>query len=250
MQNPWVRIARRVLPRSVRRGIYRHTRWPPVGTVRFGSLARLTPVSRDWGSSRGVPVDRHYIERFLARQAGDIRGRVLEIKDASYTRRFGGAHVQRSDVLHPVDGNPDATIVGDLTTGEGIEQNAFDCVICTQTLHLTYDVRGSIATLERVLAPGGVALVTAPGISQISRHDMDRWGDFWRFTSASARRLFEERFPAEAVEVQAHGNVKTAVAFLHGLASRELTRADLDHDDPDYEVLIAIRVVKPQVRGR
>jgi SAM-dependent methyltransferase len=244
MPKPWVRIARRVLPRSLRRGIYRHTRWPPVGAVRFGSLDRLGPVTRDWGSSRGQPVDRYYIESFLERRADDIRGRVLEIKDATYTRRFGGSRVERSDVLHPVEGNPDATIVGDLTTGEGIEENAFDCVICTQTLHLVYDVAGAIASLARILAPGGVALATVPGISQISRHDMDRWGDFWRFTSKSARRLFEERFPAGSVQVDAYGNVKAAAAFLYGLASRELGDAELKHHDPDYEVLLAVRAVK------
>jgi len=86
--------------------------------------------------------------------------------------------------------------------------------------------------------------VTTPGISQISRHDMDRWGDFWRFTSASARRLFEERFSGDAVDVRSRGNVKAAVAFLHGLASRELRPKELERDDPDYELLITVRAIR------
>jgi hypothetical protein len=28
---------------------------PPVGLVRFGSLRRLTPISRDWGDDRADP---------------------------------------------------------------------------------------------------------------------------------------------------------------------------------------------------
>ena len=35
-------------------------------------------------------MDRHYIERFLAQHAVDVQGRVLEVGDDAYTRRFGG----------------------------------------------------------------------------------------------------------------------------------------------------------------
>src|SRR5215813_1540561 len=52
---------------------------PPVGWVRFGSLRRITPVSRVWGFDRGSAIDRYYIERFLAAHASDVRGHVLEI---------------------------------------------------------------------------------------------------------------------------------------------------------------------------
>ena len=65
-------------------------RVPPVGRVRFGDLRRLTPISRYFGFDRGLPVDRYYIERFLARNASEIAGRVLEVGDDGYTRRFGG----------------------------------------------------------------------------------------------------------------------------------------------------------------
>jgi hypothetical protein len=73
---------------------------------------------------------------------------------------------------------------------------------------------------------------------------MDRWGDFWRFTSLSARRLFEENFSAEDVTVHAYGNVFAAIAFLEGLALEELKPEELDHSDRDYELLIAVRAVK------
>ena len=47
------------------------TAWPPVGHVRFGSLRRLTPFSDEYGFDRGTPIDRHYIDDFLDRHAGD-----------------------------------------------------------------------------------------------------------------------------------------------------------------------------------
>jgi hypothetical protein len=67
-----------------------------VGAVGFGSLRRTEPISRDFGFVRGGPVDRYYIEGFLSRHAGDIAGRVLEIGDDTYTRRFGGGAVTQA----------------------------------------------------------------------------------------------------------------------------------------------------------
>ena len=237
-------LGRRLLPVDTRRKIVRLTRWPPVGHVRFGSLRRLRPISSDWGAERGQPIDRFYIERFLAQNAADIQGRVLEIGDNSYTRAFGGERVSRSDVLHVAEDRPQVTIIGDLVSGEQIPSDSFDCVILTQTLQAIYDVAGAIATVERILKPGGVVLATVPGISKISRYDMDRWGYYWSFTTASARRLFGTVFPRANVQVQAHGNVLTSIAFLHGLASEELQRSEVEGHDPDFEMLITIRAVK------
>jgi phytoene/squalene synthetase len=75
---------------------------------------------------------------------------------------------------------------------------------------------------------------------------MDRWGDCWRFTTLSARRLFEEAFSTANVEVKSYGNVLVASAFIHGLATEDLRREELDHYDRDYEVLITVRAVKSE----
>jgi SAM-dependent methyltransferase len=242
--------AKAVLPVRVRRWVRaqrrRWTVWPPVGFVRFGSLRRPQPISRVFGLDRGLPIDRYYIENFLGQYAEDIQGHVLEIGEDMYTRRFGDGRVVRSDVLHVQEGNPKATIVADLTCADSIWSDTFDCIIFTQTLQFIYDTRAAIRHLHRILKPGGVLLATFPGISQISRYDMDRWGDYWRFTTLSARRLFEEVFPPGNVTVQAYGNVLAAVAFLHGLAAEELRRQELDYRDPDYELAITVRGVKPR----
>ena len=70
------------------------------------------------GIGRGLPVDRYYIEQFLARHAGDIRGSVLEVGDDRYTRKFGGVAVTASDVLNVAAGHPQTTIVADLSRPE------------------------------------------------------------------------------------------------------------------------------------
>ena len=227
--------------------------WPPVGLVRFGNLRRVDPVSRSLGFDRGTPIDRYYIEDFLRRhgdEEGDIRGHVLEVGDDFYTRQFGkagitthaGRGVDHVDILHVDSTNPRASIVGDLTNLD-IEER-FDCIICTQTLLLIYDVRVAVRNLARMLKPGGVVLATVPGISQICRTEADMWGDYWRFTTLSARRMFEEAFPPENVIVEAYGNVLSAIAFLHGLSAADLKPRELDVRDNDYEVLIAVRAQK------
>jgi SAM-dependent methyltransferase len=237
-------IGNRLLPLSARRRLVRLTRWPPVGWVRFGQLRRLKPISTDWGTDRGQAIDRYYIERFLSRHQEDIGGRVLEIGDNSYTRAFGGERVTHSDVLHVAENRPHVTVIDDLTRGERLPSDSFDCVILTQTLQLIYDVPAALATVCRILKPGAVTLVTVPGISKISRYDMDRWGHYWSFTTRSVERLFEPHFRRANMQVKAHGNVLAAVAFLQGLAAEELAVEELDWVDPDYELLITVRAVK------
>ena len=238
----------RLVPARVRSwvGLLLHgsRRAPPPGWAHMGSLRRTSPISQFFGFDRGRPVDRYYIERFLAAHRADIRGRVLEVGDSAYTRRFGGDRVLQSDVLHARPGNPEATLVGDLCSGEGIPEGAFDCIVLTQVLPFVWDVPAAIRTAARALKPGGTLLVTAPGISQISRHDADRWGDFWRFTSQSIRRLFEAEFPTEHLDLTVFGNALSATAFLHGIATQELRARELDESHPDYEVIICVRAVR------
>ena len=230
--------------REVQRPEQRERR-PWIGEVSFGDLRRLRPISRRYGLNRGRPIDRYYIEAFLARQADEIRGHVLEIKDASYTRRYGGGRVSVSDVLDVAEDNRRATIVADLTRADHVPSDAFDCIIITQTLHFIYDVRSAIQTLHRILKPGGTLLATFPGISQTSCAKLDE-RYLWTFTRLSARQLFEEAFPAANIEIEAYGNVLVAVAFLHGLAVEELHQEELDYHDPDYENLISLKAVKSE----
>jgi SAM-dependent methyltransferase len=233
------------VPERIRRPIRRRWRsWRRQRSVRpvdMGGLRRITPVSRVWGSDRGRPVDRYYIEGFIERHRADIRGRCLEVGNDNYIRRFG-AGVTRTDILHIEQAHPRITIVGDLVTGEGLPSDAFDCIVLTQTLHEVYDVPAAVRTVHRMLQPGGVVLATAPGISGIIHPDAESWGDFWRFTTYSLERLFADA--GLTAEIRSHGNVLSSAAFLYGLASRELTTEELNATDPDYQLVLTVRAVK------
>lgn len=233
-----------IVHRVLKHNVWGELRSLPNHRIRFGSLRRLNPVSRDFGFARGQPVDRYYIEQFLATHAADIRGHVLEVEDSTYTRQFGGTRVTQSDVLHVREGEPKATLIADLTQAGHIQSDTFDCIILTQTLQFIFDLRAAVASVHRILKPGGVVLATVPGISQISRYDMERWGHYWSFTTQSVQRLLGEVFGSANVQVETRGNVLTAISFLHGLASRELDRNELDQSDPDYQLIITARAVK------
>ena len=222
-------LYRRLAPRSVRR----MPQLPP------------EPLSRRFGADRGRPLDRVYIERFLGAHAADIRGRVVEIYEPTYTQRFGGDRVTRGDVLDAAADAPRATLRGNLETGEGLPREAFDCFICTQTLSLVCDVRAALENARRALVPGGVLLATAPGISHRASAAIDEeFPDQWRFTAAGLRRVASDVFGTTCVEVSAWGNVAITAAFLYGAAEDDVDASLFERDDPDYELVIGLRAEK------
>lgn len=211
--------------------------------VEFGDLRQVEPLSPVWGLDRGKPLDRHYIESFLARHRDDIRGAVLEVKDPAYTVAFGGDRVTRSDVVDIDAANPRATVIADLTSA-ALPANSYDCFILTQTLGVIYDVRAALQTAYRVLTPGGVLLCTLPASGRISYEGAALDGDFWRFTEASTRRLFAEVMPVEDFDVIGFGNVLASTAFLYGLAPHELSEDELNANDPFFPIVYGVRAVK------
>ncbi len=245
-----IELAKQHLPREIRDWVVRQQRryrlqWPRRGSVHFGSFYRVTPISPIFGIDRGFPIERYYIEKFLDQHRGDVRGHCLELGDATYIKKFGKDRVTQIDVLHVVAGNPEATIVADLTHADHIPSNSFDCIIFTQALQMIYDMRAALGHLHRILKPGGVLLLTSHGISKIGRRlGRDAWGEYWRITAQSAEKLLAETFPGAQVLVGTYGNVLTAMCALHGVVSEEVGRSELDFTDPDFEVIVAVRAVK------
>jgi SAM-dependent methyltransferase len=241
-----------LLPDSLRKWIRKQQRLHklqsvPVGSVDFGGLRRLSPISAVFGQDRDLmTIERHYIEEFLENNSADVKGRCLEMGDPAYIRKFGGDAVTQADVLNYVEGNPQATIVADLTDAPHIPDDTFDCIIITQTLQMIFEVDKAIASLYRILKPGGVVLCTSHGMTRVARREgVDDWGEYWHFTTQSKRRLFHDVFPKENVEVSTVGNVFTCICNLHGLGASEVSAAELATHDPNYEMLVLVRAQKP-----
>jgi SAM-dependent methyltransferase len=242
-RGPFARSLLRLLPRPIARWVQQlrgKPDWIQVGSVRFGDFKRLSPISTYFGFDRGTPIDRYYIEAFLSRNAGDVRGRVLEVGDNSYTLRFGGDQVNRSDILNIDASDPRATFVGDLAQPEVLPEGAFDCIVFTQVLQFIFNFQGALRTLYKALKPGGVLLLTTAGVSKMH----DRWPWYWSFTPAAISRLLQNQFGSDSVSIETHGNVFVATAFLLGVASEEIDRSYLEATDQNYSIIVAARAIK------
>jgi hypothetical protein len=225
---------------SWKQGLRRLVR--PSGRLDDGSVEQ--PVSRSFGIERGSPIDRHYIDAFLAQHRDLVRGDVLEVAGNDYTLRHGVPGV-RSFELYTVPNERPNALIGDLTQPASLPARRFDCFVCTQTFNFIYDVHAAVRGAAHLLADGGHLLATVAGVSQISRFDMDRWGDYWRFSTATCQRLFADDF--ELIQVRAFGNLAAAVALLRGFAVEDLDSPGLlEPHDPDYPVIIGIVARKRQ----
>jgi SAM-dependent methyltransferase len=209
----------------------------------LGSLGRARPVSQMWGYDRGTPVDRYYIEAFLRERRGLIRGHVLEMQDSGYTDQFG-TEVESRSVLDINRANPQATIIADLSSASSIGSDQFDCFILTQTLQYIFDTQSAIRHAHRLLRPGGALLVTVPAVSPLPRRSR-QLTDFWRFTPASCRVLFEQVFGTDRVEVRSYGNLTSVTAFLAGLCWEELRPRQLEPCDEFLPLIVGVCAKKP-----
>jgi SAM-dependent methyltransferase len=237
--------AKAILPDSARRTVKRAAILTRAVNARLRLGFDVEPLSYVWGFDRGLPLHRYYLEQFLEEFRADIRGHCLEFRDDSYTHRFGGGAVAKLDILHLDDSHPAATIVADLTKPNDVPSNAFDCIVCTQVLHLIFEVEKAVAEMWRILKPGGVLLATVPHISMCD----PGWHEVWRFTPEGLGALVGKAFGSEAIAVRAYGNSLTAAGELRGLVAEESTKATLAYSDPRFALEVCVRAKKLPATG-
>lgn len=211
--------------------------------VQWHNLRSVTPVSNKFGFERGTPIDRYYIEKFLEENKIHIKGKVLEIAESTYSKKFDNG-VTSFEILSYDKDAKNSTLHGDLEKPETLPENFVDCFICTQTLNFTFDVGAAIESCYKVLKPGGTLLATVAGLCQISSYDMNRWGDYWRFTDLSIRKLIVKKFSEKQIKIQSFGNVLAATAIIHGISSEEFNENELMYRDPVYQVIITAIATK------
>jgi len=218
------------------------TRW--VHPVQFSNLDSIRPIIQLFGTDRGTGIQEYYIRKFLTQHQNSIQGRTLEVQENLYSKDFQ-KYGMTVDILHVEPSNPKATLIADLTQLNSLPENQFDCFICTNTLNFIFDLPSAIEGIYKLLKPGGVFLGTVAGVTQISRYDHERWGDYWRFTDKSLEKLFMPLFE-KTCSITPYGNVVSAIALLQGLAVEDLEKTELlDKVDLDYQVTLGIFAQKP-----
>jgi hypothetical protein len=207
---------------------------------RWGNLRRLKPFSENFGFDRGTPVDRYYLNRFLKRNTGLIRGRVLEIQSPGYTKRFGSELIEAHSV--DIDGSHHPTFVCDLAESEGvIPSDRYDCFLLPNTLSVLKNIEGCLRHALRIVKPGGAILASTAGLAPL----IPDGPDYWRHTKAGWEVLLERLWPNCEIAVEGHGNCLVAVAEMLQLSMEELTEQELEFHDPRYPVLVTMSCRKP-----
>ena len=218
---------------SLLRPVVRHV--PGAGraylTARFGDLGRTAPLT-NWGSQRGLPVDRWYI-RGLPRQpfCATCPGGCLRLNRICTVRGWARRWLTSSTSIRQTR---DATVIGDLCDPATLDQGRYDAAIVTQTLQLVSDPEAALRNVLRSLRPRGVLLITVPCLSRLVG-DIDRW----RWTPAGFQQLVSQVAPVSAsVEVVGLGNGLAGRAFLFGLAAEDLAPSALAVRDVDYPLIV------------
>ncbi len=225
--------------REFLRSSYRKT-YPLINAVTQMGLA---PISRQFGTERGTPVDRYYIEKFLKEHKHLVKGEVLEIEDNIYSIKYGEERLTRSIVMDVENSGGVIAFKGNLETGDGIRDEVADCFILTQTLMYLFDLKSAVHNIGRLLKRDGTVLVTCSGISQNSRRCMENYGCCFNFNVDGLRKIFLLEPDLEVVEAGSYGNVKTVMAHIGGLCREDLDVGDFLENDKYYP-LIVYAVVK------
>lgn len=202
-------------------------------------------LSNDYGDSRGTPITRFYIQHFFSNLIPFDWGNCLEFGDNRYINHFGRNVTKNYTFIFSDKFSEQGNIInGDLTKFSILPKEKFDLIVCTNVLNFIFDIESAVRGITRMLKINGKCIITLDGpSSHISRYDMDRWGDFWRFTNLSARLAFEkENFIIEQCEM--YGNPYACSAQLNGFSFQDIEQSKLFPSDQDYQLLIALFLTK------
>ncbi len=204
----------------------------------FLAVRDVKPISTKFGFDRGTPIDRYYIEQFMSQNSHLVKGHCLEIVENTYTKKYGRGKVVSSDILDNNQKNRNATIVADLRDLDSLPKNKYDCLIITQTFGMIDEYEKAIRECRKILKKGGALLATVSFFSPILEK-----GSLWRFTPQGAELIFSKIFGERNVEVSTFGNVMSSQCFWVGMATEELTKKELDHNDPRFPCIITIKAI-------
>jgi glycosyltransferase involved in cell wall biosynthesis len=209
---PFVSDRMRIVARQFKARLTARLGWPPRGWVTLGDLRRTAPIHRQPRNG----IASYYSRSFMKIWLNDMEE---ETGKAAAICRDGGCVVATDD----------------FAALEQFPSGEFERVVLPLSLQRAYDVAAAIETVHRILKPDGLLIATLPGIAPVETD-----ADFWRFTASSAERLFGQKTWAE-LDVRGYGNVLAATAAIQGLCAQDLTDAELDTYDPDYQVVIGVR---------
>jgi SAM-dependent methyltransferase len=95
-----------------------------------------------------------------------------------------------------------------------LESGSMQCVLCTQVLEVARDVPHIVSEIDRVLEPGGIAVVSTPFFYNDTSLEIERgiYKDLWRHSFYGAQVLFAGRF--SIVEARRQGGFGSTMGLM------------------------------------
>lgn len=205
----------------------------PSGGLDFGSFKRRAPFCPDFGYSRGTPIDRYYLDKFIAEIRDEVVGDTLEIGGKRQNQELYGFTRAASYLTMDVAPHPDVEVVADVHNAAAFPPGSVDTVVLLNVLEHCENPPLAVENVHRWLRDGGRVFCMVPNAQRV--HGAPN--DFWRPLPSAIDLLFSA-FPERRLFV--YGNALSAVASLLGVAAEELSGEDLDWRDDEYPVATCI----------
>lgn len=210
---------------------------PATGSIDWGDLKKAVPICQAFGLTRGKPVDRYYLSKFLQEIQTQIGDNILEIGGTPKDKDFYQINPGTSYQILNLEAGPGVDIVGDVHDVSVIKPETFDSVIIFNVLEHCYAPWIAVENIHTWLKPGGKCFAMVPSAIRVHATPVDYWRPLpdafaWMFRNFSQQKLY------------VYGNPTTVIASYHGIAVEELTSEELDAYHPDYPVATCILAEK------
>lgn len=208
---------------------------PAPGCIDWGDLKKTVPICQAFGLTRGTPVDRYYLRKFIAEIQPEIVGNILEVGGTPKDKDFYQLNLDSGSYYRilNLEPGPGVDITGDVHDVSVIEPNSVDSVIIFNVLEHCYAPWLAVENIHTWLKAGGKCFAMVPSAIRVHATPVDYWRPLpdafaWLFRKFSHQKLY------------VYGNPITVIASYHGIAVEELTSEELDAFHPDYPVATCI----------
>ena len=210
----------------------------PIGGIGFGDFKRFSPFCPNYGYSRGTPIDRYYLGRFVSKVKDEVVGDILEIGGRKENEKeYGFAHAASYTVME-LDNQPGADLIGDAHELTACEAESRDSILLFNVLEHCERPSQVLRNAFEWLRPGGKIFCAVPNAQRVHHDPKDYW------------RIYPDAFEAmlsgySGLRVTTYGNLLSCHAALSGIAAEELDAEDLDFHDGRYPVITCAVAEKP-----
>ncbi len=206
----------------------------PFGEFDFGDLAGGLPACPYYGFTRGTPIDRFYLTRFITEYVEMMHGKTLEIGgNVSNVNAYGLRQIREYETLDIKDG-VGVTKVGDVEDSGSWEPESFDTILMFNVLEHCVNPSRVLSNCRYWLRNHGRVFVLTPAAQRVHCDPIDcvRFNQDWY--QSHLKPLFSH------VDIRTFGNLATTVAALAGVSAEELSSGTLNKRDQRYPTVVAI----------